>query len=167
MKKVNNRWLLTTLVGLLLFISFVLVACGGKQTTSSPTSTATPTPTATLSPQPLTSVMLRVSASGIPPTTQSEFTIPSGTKVTLTVQPNHSLLPFQTYTIGIYATDPHPFSELQYCQYPNTATCSWTVAYSSSENTDYTKGKHTFIAFLGDIGGRILANSSSDTITWS
>ncbi len=82
-------------------------------------------------------------------------------------QYDHSLLPFQTYTMGIYATDPYGFSELQSCQYPDTATCSWIIAYSSSENTDYTKGKHTFIAFLGNIGGSILANSNSVTITWS
>lgn len=138
--------------------------------TPSPTPTQTapsPTPTATPLPQLPTSVMLSVSAPGISPTTQGDITIPSGTKVTLTVQPNHSLLPFQNYTMGIYATDPYGFSELQYCEYPNTATCSWVVVYSSSENTDYTKGKHTFIAFLGDSGGRILANSSSVTITWS
>lgn len=140
------------------------------QITLSPPPTQTtpsPTPTATLSPQPPTSVVLSVSASGISPTTQGALTIPSGTIVTLTVQPNHSLLPFQTYTMGIYATDPYGFSELQSCQYPDTATCSWIIAYSSSENTDYTKGKHTFIAFLGNIGGSILANSNSVTITWS
>jgi len=69
--------------------------------------------------------------------------------------------------MGIYATDPYGFSELQYCTYPNTATCSYVVAYSSSENTDYTKGQHTFRAFLGNIGGTILTNSNSITITWS
>ena len=125
------------------------------------------TATATALPAPPTSVMLSVSASGIPPTTQSEITIPSGTRVTLTVLPDHSLLPFQTFTLGIYATDPYGFSELQYCTYPKTGTCSYTIAYSSSERTDYTKGKHTFRAFLGDIGGAILENSSSITITWS
>lgn len=129
--------------------------------------TATPLPTATLSPEPPTSVTLRVSASGISPTTQSQLTIPSGTRVTLTVVPDHSLLPFQTFTMGIYATDPYGFSELQYCKFPNTATCSYVIAYSSSENTDYTKGTHTFRAFLGDIGGAILTSSSGVTITWS
>ena len=114
-----------------------------------------------------TSVMLRVSASGIPPTTRSEITIPSGTIVTLTVIPDHSLISFQTFTMGIYATDPYGFSELQYCTYPETSTCSYTIAYSSSERTDYTKGKHTFRAFLGNIGGAILENSNSITIIWS
>ncbi|MEO7021875.1 MAG: hypothetical protein ABI234_17110 [Ktedonobacteraceae bacterium] len=134
---------------------------------SIPTSTATPASTTALSSEPPTSVMVKVSALGIPPTTQSAITIPSGTRVTLTIVPNHPLLPFQTFTMGIYATDPYGFSELQYCQYPKTATCSYVVAYSSSENTDYTKGTHTFRAFLGNIGGAILTNSSSITITWS
>ncbi len=135
--------------------------------TSTVTATAILTATATPIPEPPTSVILSISASGIPPTTQSEITIPSGTIVTLTVIPDHSLLPFQTFTMGIYATDPYGFSELQYCTYPKTGTCSYTIAYSSSERTDYTKGKHTFRAFLGDIGGAILENSSSITITWS
>lgn len=125
--------------------------------------TSTPTPL----PEPPTSVMLSASASGIPPTTQSELTIRSGTIVTLTVIPNHSLLPFQIFTMGIYATDPYGFSELKDCSYPNTATCSYVIAYSSSENNDYTKGQHTFRAFLGNIGGAILENSNSVTITWS
>jgi type II secretory pathway pseudopilin PulG len=123
--------------------------------------------TATAIPEPPTSVMLRVSASGIPPTTRSEIIIPSGMRVTLTAIPDHSLLPFQTFTMGIYATDPYGFSELQNCTYPKTGSCSYTVAYSSSEGTDYTKGKHTFRAFLGNIGGAILKNSNSVTITWS
>lgn len=131
--------------------------------------TATATLTAKAKPilVPPTSVMLRVSATGLPPTTRSEITIPSKTTVTLTVIPDHSLLPFQTFTMGIYATDPYGFSELQYCTYPKTATCSYTVASSSSERTDYTKGKHTFRAFLGNIGGAILENSNDVTITWS
>jgi hypothetical protein len=45
MKKGNKRRFLTATVGLLMFISLVLVACGGSQTTSSPTPTATPPPT--------------------------------------------------------------------------------------------------------------------------
>ncbi|MBA2288216.1 MAG: hypothetical protein H0W02_22300 [Ktedonobacteraceae bacterium] len=129
--------------------------------------TATATAKATPIPAPPTSVMIRVSAAGISPTSQGKITIPSGTKVTLTVLPDHSLLPFQTFTMGIYATDPYGFSELQYCTYPKTDTCSYTIAYSSSEGTDYTKGKHTFRAFLGNIGGAILKDSSSVTITWS
>ena len=114
-----------------------------------------------------TSVKIRVSAAGIAPTSKGNITIPSGTKVTLTVIPDHSLLPFQTFTMGIYATDPYGFSEFQYCTYPKTDTCSYIVAYSSSEKTDYTKGKHTFRAFLGNIGGAILENSTGVTITWS
>jgi serine/threonine protein kinase len=147
----------------------------GTTPTSIPTSTSTftspptPTPTAiaTPTPAPPTSVELLLSAPGIASTSQSVITIPSGTTVTLTVVPDHSLVPFQTYTMGIYATDPYGFSELQYCTYPNTATCSYVVAYSSSENTDYTKGQHTFRGFLGNIGGAILANSNSITIIWS
>lgn len=115
---------------------------------------------------PPTSVTLRLSASGIPSITHGEITIPSGTKVTLTVIPDHSLLPYQTYTMGIYATDPYGFSELKDCTYPHTDTCSYTIAYSSSEGTDYTKGKHTFVAFLGNIGGNILNNSDSITVIW-
>jgi hypothetical protein len=126
--------------------------------------TATPTPAM---PIPPTSVKLRVSALGIPPTSRSKITVPAGTKVTLTVIPDHSLLPFQTFTMGIYATDPYGFSELQYCTYPKTDTCSYTIAYSASEKTDYTKGTHTFRAFLGNIGGAISENSSDVTITWS
>jgi hypothetical protein len=42
MKKGNKRRFLTATVGLLMFISLVLVACGGSQATSSPTPTATP-----------------------------------------------------------------------------------------------------------------------------
>lgn len=129
------------------------------------TSTVIPTPTPI--PEPPTSVMLRVNASGISAITQGNITIPSGTIVTLTVIPDHSLLPFQTFTMGIYATDPYGFSELQYCTYPKTDTCLYTIAYSSSENTDYTKGTHTFRAFLGNTSGAILENSSSITITWS
>lgn len=116
---------------------------------------------------PPTSVELLLSAPRIASTGKSVITIPSGTPVRLTVVPDHSLLPFQIYTMGIYATDPNGFSELQDCTYPNTATCSYVVAYSSSENTDYTKGQHTFRAFLGNIGGAILTNSNSITIIWS
>jgi len=48
MKKGNKRRrFLTAFVGLLILIPFVLVGCGGNQTTSSPTPTATPTPTPT------------------------------------------------------------------------------------------------------------------------
>jgi len=124
-------------------------------------------PTATSLPIPPTSVKLLVSAPGISPTSQGNITIRSGTTVTLTVVPDHSLHPFPIFTMGIYATDPYGFSELKDCTYPNTDTCSYTVAYSPSENTDYTHGKHTFRAFLGNIGGRILANSDSVTIIWS
>ena len=116
---------------------------------------------------PPTSVKLLLSAPRIASTDKSVITIPSGTTVRLTVVPDHSLLPFQIDTMGIYATDPYGFSELQDCTYPNTATCSYVVAYSSSENTDYTKGQHTFRAFLGNIGGRILTNSNNITIIWS
>lgn len=122
---------------------------------------------AATSAQPPTSVALSVSIAGASPTTQSEITIPSGKSVTLTVIPDHSLLPFQTFTMGIYATDPEEFSELQYCTYPKTDTCSYTLAYSSSEQTNYTQGVHTFRAFLGNIGGSILTNSNSITVTWS
>lgn len=122
---------------------------------------------ATDTPAPPSSATLMVSAPGMAPTTQSPITIPSGTAVTLTVVPNHSLVPFQTDTMGIYAHDPYPFSELQYCTYPNTDTCTYTVAFSSAEHTDYTRGTHTFTAFLGDIGGRIVSNSNNITITWS
>lgn len=138
----------------------------GTATSTAPAVNGTTT-TVTRTPEPPTSVILRVSASGIPPITQGEITIPSGKIVTLTVIPNHSLLPFQTFTMGIYATDPYGFSELQYCTYPKTDTCSYRIAYSSSEGTDYTQGKHTFRAFLGNISGAILKNSSSITITWS
>jgi len=124
-------------------------------------------PTQISTPAPPTSVELLLSAPRIASTSKSVITIPSGTTVRLTVVPDHSLLPFQTYTMGIYATDPYGFSELQYCTYPNTATCSYVVAYSSSEDTDYTKGQHTFRAFLGNIGGTILTNSNSITIIWS
>jgi hypothetical protein len=124
-------------------------------------------PTQISTPAPPTSVELLLSAPRIASTSKSVITVPSGTTVRLTVVPDHSLLPFQTYTMGIYATDPYGFSELQYCTYPNTATCSYVVAYSSSEDTDYTKGQHTFRAFLGNIGGTILTNSNSITIIWS
>jgi hypothetical protein len=69
--------------------------------------------------------------------------------------------------MGIYAQDPYGFSELQYCTYPDTNTCTYIISYSSAENTDYTKGTHTFTAFLGNIGGAILQNSNDITITWS
>jgi hypothetical protein len=111
--------------------------------------------------------MLSASAPGISPTTHGDLTVPSGTTVTLTVVPDHPLTPFQTFTMGIYAHDPYGFSELQYCTYPDTGACSYVVAYSSAEATDYTKGTHTFTAFLGDIGGAILKNSQDITITWS
>jgi len=124
-------------------------------------------PTQILTPAPPTSVELLLSAPGIASTSKSVISIPSGTPVKLTVVPDHALLPFQIYTMGIYATDPYDFSELQDCTYPNTATCSYVVANSASENTDYTKGRHTFLAFLGDIGGKILTNSNSITIIWS
>jgi hypothetical protein len=124
-------------------------------------------PTQISTPAPPTSVELLLSAPRIASTSKSVITVPSGTTVRLTVVPDHSLLPFQTYTMGIYATDPYGFSELQYCTYPNTATCSYVVAYSSSEDTDYTKGQHTFRAFLGNSGGTILTNSNSITIIWS
>jgi hypothetical protein len=140
---------------------------GAKGTPPSTVQALHGTITPTAIPDPPTSVTLSLSTLGIAPTTRSAITIPSGTKVTLTVIPNRSLLPFQTYTMGIYATDPYGFSELQDCAYPKTATCSYTITYSSSEGTDYTRGKHTFRAFLGDIGGRILNNSNSITITWS
>jgi hypothetical protein len=142
-------------------------SAGTTPTASTASPTPTPTPTSTPPPTPPTAVELLLSAPGIAPTSQSVITLPSGTPVTLMVVPDHSLLPFQTYTMGIYATDPYGFSELQYCTYPNTATCSYLVADSSSENTDYTKGQHTFRAFLGDIGGRILTNSNSITILWA
>lgn len=178
----KNRWhVLETFAAILVIVALVgsmalllrlrqapQSSQGSKGTATSTTQALNvTTATATPIPEPPTSVMLSISASGIPPTTQSEITIPSGTIVTLTVIPDHSLLPFQTFTMGIYATDPYGFSELQYCTYPKTGTCSYTIAYSSSERTDYTKGKHTFRAFLGDIGGAILENSSSITITWS
>lgn len=139
--------------------------------TPTPVLIAIPIPTATPIPTPIsvhpTSVELRLSAPGIASTSKSTITIPTGRTVTLTVTPDHSLLPFQTYTMGIYATDPYGFSVLQDCIYPNTATCSYVVALSVSENTDYTKGQHTFHAFLGGTDGTILATSNSITILWS
>jgi hypothetical protein len=175
----KNRWrVLETLAAVVVIVALVASMAllfqwrtsqssqGGKGTAPSMAQVLHAT-TATTTPIPPTSVKLRVSALGISPTTQSEITIPSGTKVTLTVLPDHSLLPFQTFTMGIYATDPYGFSELQYCTYPKTDTCSYTLAYSSSEKTDYTKGNHTFEAFLGNIGGAIVENSSAITITWS
>jgi hypothetical protein len=87
--------------------------------------------------------------------------------VTLTVIPDHSLLPFQEFTMGIYANDPYPFSELQYCTYPATDSCSYVISYSSAEKTDYTKGKHVFTAFLGNSGGAILQYSNDITIMWA
>jgi len=124
-------------------------------------------PTQITTPAPPTSVELLLSAPGIASTSKSVISIPSGTPVKLTVAPDHSLLSFQIYTMGIYATDPYDFSELQDCTYPNTATCSYVVANSASEHTDYTKGQHTFQAYLGDIGGKILTNSNSITIIWT
>ena len=176
----KNRWhVLETLAAILVIVALVASmallfqwrqipqSSQGSRGTAPSTAQALNGTTATATPIPPTSVMVRVSALGIPPTTRSEITISSGTRVTLTVIPDHSLLPFQTFTMGIYATDPYGFSELQYCTYPKTGTCSYTIAYSSSEGTDYTKGKHTFRAFLGNIGGAIVENSSSITITWS
>lgn len=121
----------------------------------------------TVTPAPPTSVMLQASAPGLSPTTQDHLSVRSGTTVTLTVVPDHSMTPFQTYTMGIYAQDPYGFSELQYCRYPNTDHCSYVVSYSDSEQTDYTQGTHTFTGFLGDIGGAILYNSNDITIIWS
>jgi hypothetical protein len=95
------------------------------------------------------------------------MTVPAGTTVTLTVLPDHPLLPFQTFTMGIYAHDPFGFSELQYCTYPDTSACAYVVSYSSAEATDYANGTHTFTAFLGDSGGAILKNSQDITLTWS
>ncbi len=179
----KNRWhVLETLAAVLVVVALVATMAllsqwrkapqpsqgngGTAPSTAQVLHRATATATTT-TPIPPTSVKLRVSALGLAPTTRSKITVPSGTEVTLTVIPDHSLLPFQTFTMGIYATDPYGFSELQYCTYPKTNTCSYTIAYSSSEKTDYTKGKHTFRAFLGNIGGAILENSSDFTITWS
>ena len=64
-------------------------------------------PTQISTPAPPTSVELLLSAPRIASTSKSVITIPSGTTVRLTVVPDHSLLPFQTYTMGIYATDPY------------------------------------------------------------
>jgi hypothetical protein len=114
-----------------------------------------------------TSVVLSASAPGMASTSSATLTIPSGTTVTLTIIPNHPLVPFQTFTMGIYAQDPYGFSELQYCTYPHTDTCSYVISYSSAERTDYTLGTHTFTAFLGNIGGDILQDSNNITITWS
>lgn len=173
----NRRHVLETLAAVLVIVALVgsmallfrsrLVPQSSQGSKGTATSTAQALHGTSATPEPPTSVMLRVSASGIPPTTRSAITIPSGTKVTLTVILDHSLLSSQTSTTGIYATDPYPFSELQDCAYPKTSNCSYTIAYSSSEQTDYTKGKHTFRAFLGNIGGAILENSNSITITWS
>lgn len=176
----KKRWHVLQTIAAILVVVALVVSMGllfqTRQTLQSSQGSPVPSPsatqtvngtTATPAPEPPTSVTLRVSAAGIAPTTQSEITIPSGTSVTLTVIPNHSLLPFQTFTMGIYATDPYGFSELQDCTYPQTGTCSYTLAYSSSEGTDYSQGKHTFRAFLGNIGGAILDNSNSITITWS
>jgi hypothetical protein len=121
----------------------------------------------TIAPIPPTSVLLRASAPGMSPITQGEITIRLGTTVTLTVVPDHPLTPFQTFTMGVYAHDPNAFSELKYCKYPDTSACSYVVAYSAVEATDYTQGIHTFTAFLGDSGGAILNTSQDITITWS
>src|SRR5262249_40769421 len=115
-----------------------LSAQGGQLPSSSITPTIPPTPA------PPTTVMLRPSSQGIPSTTQENLTVHSGTTVTLTVIPDHSLAPFQTFTMGIYAHDPYGFSELQYCTYPQTDTCTYVLAYSQAEETDYTTGTHTF-----------------------
>jgi hypothetical protein len=123
------------------------------------------TPTTALVPP--TSVQLSASAPGISAITHGELTIPSGTTVTLTVVPDHPLLPFQTFTTGIYAHDPYGFSELQYCTYPATGVCSYVVSTSSAEVTDYATGTHTFTAFLGDSGGVILKTSQDITLMWS
>lgn len=158
-------------VGILAAVITTAVAVGGFYLALSarggppPSSTIISAPTST--PAPPTSVMLGASAQGIPSTTQENLSVHSGTTVTLTVIPDHSLVPFQTFTMGIYAHDPYGFSELEYCRYPQTDTCSYVLAYSSEEDTDYTTGTHTFTAFLGDIGGAILQNSDDITITWS
>ena len=99
--------------------------------------------------------------------TTSQITVPIGTKVTLTVIPDQALAPFQNLTMGIYAQDPYAFSELVYCTYPNTVTCTYVPVYNSAEKTDYTKGTHTFVAFLGRISGNIDQNSNTITITWT
>jgi hypothetical protein len=127
----------------------------------------TGSPSSTTAPVPPTSVFLSASAPGISPITHGDVPIRSGTTVTLTVVPDHPLTPFQTFTMGIYAHDPNGFSELKYCTYPDTSACSYVVSYSSAEATDYTKGTHTFTAFLGNIGGAILNTSQDITISWS
>ena len=170
--KAPQRGLLSTLsraIGTFAALALAIAALGGlylafsSRAGSSQAGAIAPTVT----PAPPTSVMLSASAPGMSATTAPNLTIPSGTAVTLTVIPDHSLLPFQTFTMGIYAQDPYSFSELQYCTYPHTDTCSYVISYSSAETTDYTTGTHTFTAFLGNIGGGILQDSNNITITWS
>jgi len=144
-----------------------LVAVGGFYwvftTRGGRAGSATPT-TAPVLPS---SVLLSASAPGMSPITQGSMTIPAGMTVTLAVVPDHPLTPYQTFTMGIYAHDPYGFSELQYCAYPDTGACSYVVANSSAEGTDYAKGTHTFTAFLGNVGGAILNSSEDISITWS
>jgi hypothetical protein len=165
----NNSPGLFRLLAVVATVITTLTAVGGFYLAlrSGPSQTGGPSPIVTSTPAPPTNVMLSVTATGISATNQANLTVPSGATVTVTVVPDHSLLPFQTFTMGIYAHDPYAFSELQDCTYPNTATCSYVLSYSSAENTDYTKGTHTFTAFLGNIGGGILQNSNDITITWS
>jgi hypothetical protein len=144
-------------IGAVATIAITLVAVGGfvLALRGAPGRAAT-SPTATPKPIHPSSVALTATASGIPTTTQSQLTVPSGTSVTLTVTPNHPLDAFQIFDLGVYAHDPYPFSELNDCRLADT--CSYTVSEAS--------GTHTYTGFLGDIGGLILANSNDITITW-
>lgn len=148
----------------------ILVLSGGHLSLvgTSPASTATGVAGAIGVPSgPPTRVTLSVSAPGTAPTSQSQITFHSGTVVTLTVTPDQPLKAYQTYTMGIYAHDPYGFSSLQQCTYPHTDTCTYVLAYSSAEQTDYTIGTHTFTAYLGNVGGAILQHSNDITITWT
>lgn len=144
-------------IGAIATIVVTLVAVGGFVLAlhGAPGVAAT-TPTATPKPIPPSSVVLTVMASGIPSTTQSQLTVPSGTSVTFIVTPDHPLDAFQIFDLGIYAHDPYAFSELKGCTLADT--CSYTVSEAS--------GTHTYTGFLGNIGGSILANSNDITITW-
>ena len=138
------------------------------QTASHPGSAASTQPVLPTSTQPVLPTSVKLEAHfGTTTTTASQVTVPVGTKVTLTVIPDQALEPFQNLTMGIYAQDPYAFSELVYCTYPNTVTCTYVPAYDSAEKTDYTKGTHTFVAFLGRISGNIDQNSNTITITWT